>query len=294
MPALDRADRTRFAYWKTLLDGIPASSNPIRCAFLGTPRSARRRQRRLLLDRAAREDALRTRRFLAHQPLQAAADRRRRSCPHQRDALLRQPRRRDRRQAHHGVGRAAAGVSGGAHRRRAVLGRRHSLQHADGSDLRRQPAHELADLRRAPVESRWAPRPDTIWEVLHRQKDIQYSSRVASHIARQTQIHRLRHIIRELAKHLPDDVRKQPERARAGRLRLPHAHARRAAAGAAARQRGPHQGRRLQPVRHPHALGGRLRRDDARDRSGAVAGRVRSARGRHPARTEAGNARAAE
>jgi NTE family protein len=52
------------------------------------------------------------------------------------------------------------------------------------------------------------PEPQTIWEVLHRQKDIQYSSRVASHIARQAQIHRLRHIIRELEGMLPDDVRR--------------------------------------------------------------------------------------
>jgi NTE family protein len=52
------------------------------------------------------------------------------------------------------------------------------------------------------------PEPETIWEVLHRQKDIQYSSRVATHIARQAQIHRLRHIIRELAGLLPDDVRR--------------------------------------------------------------------------------------
>jgi NTE family protein len=57
----------------------------------------------------------------------------------------------------------------------------------------------------------WNPEgrePETIWEVLHRQKDIQYSSRVASHIARQAQIHRLRHIIRELSLLLPDDVRR--------------------------------------------------------------------------------------
>ena len=42
---------------------------------------------------------------------------------------------------------------GGAHRRRAVLGRRHPLEYADRSGVRRQPAAELADLRRAPVES---------------------------------------------------------------------------------------------------------------------------------------------
>ncbi|KAB2940183.1 MAG: patatin-like phospholipase family protein [Hyphomicrobium sp.] len=52
------------------------------------------------------------------------------------------------------------------------------------------------------------PEPETIWEVLHRQKDIQYSSRVATHIARQAQIHRLRHIIRELAALLPDEARR--------------------------------------------------------------------------------------
>jgi NTE family protein len=51
------------------------------------------------------------------------------------------------------------------------------------------------------------PEPNTIWEVLHRQKDIQYSSRVANHIARQREMHRLRHVISELAKYVPDDVR---------------------------------------------------------------------------------------
>jgi NTE family protein len=55
------------------------------------------------------------------------------------------------------------------------------------------------------------PAPQSIWEVLHRQKDIQYSSRVATHIARQAQIHRLRHVIKELANHLPDDVLSRPE-----------------------------------------------------------------------------------
>ena len=60
----------------------------------------------------------------------------------------------------------------------------------------------------------WNPmgqEPGTIWEVLNRQKDIQYSSRVASHIARQKQLHRLRHIINDLGRLLPDDVRQRPE-----------------------------------------------------------------------------------
>jgi NTE family protein len=52
------------------------------------------------------------------------------------------------------------------------------------------------------------PEPETIWDVLHRHKDIQYSSRVANHIARQLQTHRLRHVIRELVRYLPEDVRR--------------------------------------------------------------------------------------
>jgi len=57
----------------------------------------------------------------------------------------------------------------------------------------------------------WNPmgeEPSTIWEVLNRHKDIQYSSRVASHIARQRQLHHMRHVIRDLAELLPEEVRK--------------------------------------------------------------------------------------
>jgi NTE family protein len=51
------------------------------------------------------------------------------------------------------------------------------------------------------------PEPETIWEVLHRQKDIQYSSRVANHIARQLETHRLRHVIKQLVAHIPEEAR---------------------------------------------------------------------------------------
>jgi NTE family protein len=51
------------------------------------------------------------------------------------------------------------------------------------------------------------PEPATIWDVLHRQKDVQYSSRIAGHIARLKQAHKLRHVITELVRKLPDDVR---------------------------------------------------------------------------------------
>jgi NTE family protein len=51
------------------------------------------------------------------------------------------------------------------------------------------------------------PEPRSIWEVLNRQKDVQYSSRIASHISRQQQTHRLRHVVSQLVRYLPDDVR---------------------------------------------------------------------------------------
>ena len=55
----------------------------------------------------------------------------------------------------------------------------------------------------------WNPagqEPQSIWDVMHRQKDLQYSSRAATHIHRQRQLHRLRHIIAELAGRLPPDA----------------------------------------------------------------------------------------
>ncbi len=48
-----------------------------------------------------------------------------------------------------------------------------------------------------------APEPNSIWEVMTRTKDIQFASRADSHIARQKQIHHLRHVIRELTKQVP-------------------------------------------------------------------------------------------
>jgi NTE family protein len=59
----------------------------------------------------------------------------------------------------------------------------------------------------------WQPHgaePETIWQILNRQKDIQYSSRVKSHVARQQQIHRLRHIVEQLCARLPAAAREDP------------------------------------------------------------------------------------
>jgi NTE family protein len=51
------------------------------------------------------------------------------------------------------------------------------------------------------------PEPESIGEVLHRHKDIQYSSRISSHVVRQKQTHRLRHVISQLAARLSDEDR---------------------------------------------------------------------------------------
>jgi NTE family protein len=53
------------------------------------------------------------------------------------------------------------------------------------------------------------PEPQSIREVAERQKEILYASRAKSHIARQKQIHHLRHVIRELTKAMPDNIRTQ-------------------------------------------------------------------------------------
>jgi len=57
----------------------------------------------------------------------------------------------------------------------------------------------------------WNPsgaEPHTMAEVLNRHKDVQYSSRIASHITRQQQVHRLRHVINQLAARLPEAERR--------------------------------------------------------------------------------------
>ncbi len=59
----------------------------------------------------------------------------------------------------------------------------------------------------------WKPEghtPDSLWEVAEREKEILYASRTKSHLARQKQIHHLRHVIRELTKEIPDKGRNSP------------------------------------------------------------------------------------
>ena len=59
----------------------------------------------------------------------------------------------------------------------------------------------------------WHPtgsEPETIWQILNRHKDIQYSSRIASHIVRQRETHKLRHVITQLLDYVPDEVKSDP------------------------------------------------------------------------------------
>ena len=54
-------------------------------------------------------------------------------------------------------------------------------------------------------------RLETIQQVMSRLKDIQYASRAENHIARQQQIHHLRHVVRELGRLLPDELKATAE-----------------------------------------------------------------------------------
>jgi NTE family protein len=60
----------------------------------------------------------------------------------------------------------------------------------------------------------WQPmgtEPASIMQVLSRQKDIQYASRGKAHVARQEQIHRLRHVVRQLEARFSEEQRNDPE-----------------------------------------------------------------------------------
>jgi NTE family protein len=55
------------------------------------------------------------------------------------------------------------------------------------------------------------PEPESIAQVFMREKDILFGSRSKSHIARQAQLHRMRHIVRELVGMLPEERKNAPE-----------------------------------------------------------------------------------
>jgi NTE family protein len=55
------------------------------------------------------------------------------------------------------------------------------------------------------------PEPQTFLDVLSREKDIQFASRDATYISRQQDLHRLRHVVRELVRLMPEDRRDTQE-----------------------------------------------------------------------------------
>ena len=151
--------------------------------------------------------------------------------------------------AHDGLGRAAAGFP-------AV--RIGDDLYWDGGILSNTPVEAVFDdnPRRSGIVfavHMWAPsgpEPDSIWKVLARQKDLQYSSRAASHIVRQKQLHRLRHVIARTCREVAAGDCKLAGGDRTRWIWLRDAHACRASAGAAAGRRGPFQGHRFQPQGH--------------------------------------------
>ena len=109
----------------TVSQGVPAFFAPHLPAWFGM-------HARLGVEGAAyystsplRSDAGRPGRRRASQPLQGAAHRRRRERAQRRDALFRQPRRAARDRSRARLRCVAASLSGGPHRRRPLLGRRH-------------------------------------------------------------------------------------------------------------------------------------------------------------------------
>jgi NTE family protein len=59
----------------------------------------------------------------------------------------------------------------------------------------------------------WQPRaaePRSIWEVMSRQKDIQFASRADAHIEQQRKLHRMRRMLQTLAAHVPQSIDRIP------------------------------------------------------------------------------------
>ena len=107
----------KLSYWSTVTNGIPGFFRPNPLAHAGDSYPLGADQAGYYSTSPLEKTLTEARRFQSGQSMHAAADRRRRPCPHQPDALFRQPRRRTWRQAHHGVRRAAAGIPGHSHRR---------------------------------------------------------------------------------------------------------------------------------------------------------------------------------
>ena len=107
------------------------------------------------------------------------------------------------------------------------------------------------------------PEPESVWQVMSRQLDIQYASRADSHIPRQEHIHQLRHMVRELVRMLPENLREVSGGQGDGGLRLRHVHAHRADQRHARQERRLSARDRFLRRGHSPALARRLRRHRA-------------------------------
>ena len=121
---------------------------------LGAERSGRGRACGLLHDRRPAQDRGRARGLRACESQEAAADRRRGQCAHRQDALFRQPQHADHAGSRAGVGGGAAGLSGGPHRRRSLLGWRALFEHAGRGGVRRQSATRFGGVLGADFSDR--------------------------------------------------------------------------------------------------------------------------------------------
>ena len=152
LPGLDRLPDA-LSNWTTLATGIPGFFEPNPLAFLGSHVPLGSDAAGYYSTEPLSETLGELVDFVAHQHVQAAPHRRRRPCAHQQMHYFDS---RDMTSTPTHImasGALPPAFPRGAHRRRALLGRRHPFQHADRGGVRRQSAPELADLRRAYVES---------------------------------------------------------------------------------------------------------------------------------------------
>ena len=230
---------TRPSYWSTLLGGIPGFFEPNPLGIVGAHYPIRKGHSRVLstapLEKTLAElvDFALVKRCTPRLTVGAAQVR-------TSEMRCFDSRKRDHRATRDGIWRAAAGVSGRSHRGRALLGRRHSFQYTNRDDFEDNPRRNSLIF----AVHMWNPmgagtRNDL--GGLHRQKDIQYSSRVASHIARQRQVHRAAPCRLASWSNSYRRANARTGRQGFGRIWLPDADARRATSGASARQRKSHQ-----------------------------------------------------
>ena len=168
------------SYLTTLFGGISSFFRPNAAAFLG-PHVPRRRTCGVLSHGAVTQDCQRTGRLRAHEPQFIANDRRRVRGAQRRHAVFRHARSSDDHRSL--LASSALPPAFPAVRIDGEL-------YWDGGILSNSPTEVIFEDNARHTSlifsvHVWNRRvePETIWEVIHRQKDIQYSSRIAGRIA---------------------------------------------------------------------------------------------------------------